>query len=144
MARTTVAEVRLKMSPGTQTIDQAAIDAVGRGQGIKDDLMRRARNVMDYQQSHVGVKTGRLRSSIRVEQDPDATTTVIAGLAGVTPELQYQMYGAAPHPITPRSPNGMLRFYWVKVGSYVAFRRVSHPGSAATRFVQDSVKYWVP
>lgn len=137
-------EVKLRASAGKQTIDEAAIQEVTHGRGVKDDFMRRARNVMDYQQANVGVKTGRLRSTIRIEQDDDATTSVIAGRAGETPYLGYQMYGAAPHVIRPRSSNGMLRFYWEKVGAQVAFRRVSHPGSKATRFVQESVKMWVP
>lgn len=139
-----IAEVKLKASAGKQNVDEAAVYQVTHGRGVKDDFMRRARNVMDYQQANVGVKTGRLRSTIRIEQEADATTSVIAGRAGETPYLGYQLYGAAPHVIRPRSSNGMLRFYWEKMGAHVAFRRVSHPGSKATRFVQESSRLWAP
>jgi hypothetical protein len=38
--------------------------------------------------------------------------------------------GAAPHRIVPKAGNrsGYLRFYWVKVGMFVRFRSVNHPG----------------
>lgn len=131
-----VIEVKFKGSAGDQRIDDAAIEDLKRSGGVRNDLERRADNVAAYQRSHVGVKTGRLLGTIRIEDAGDSID-ITAGRAGETPELGYQIYGTSPHAIVAHG--GLLSFFWEKVGSRVAFKRVSHPGSAANPFVQESI-----
>lgn len=131
-------DVRIRARAGDQNIDEAAIEELKYSGGVRRDIERRANNVAEYQRSHVGVKTGELLGTIRLE-DAGASIDVTAGRAGQTPQLGYHMYGTPSHEIKPRNPDGMLRFYWEKVGARVAFKRVSHPGGEATRFVQESI-----
>lgn len=56
--------------------------------------------------------------------------------------LRYAMSveeGAAPHVIRPRNPNGYLYFYWVKVGDWVAFKKVNHPGQKGKRYLANAL-----
>jgi len=133
-----VANVKLKAKPGSQDIDHAAIEAIKYSPGVQRDMHRRADNVAAYQRANVGVKTGQLLSTIRVEDDLPGVL-VTAGRAGVTPQLGYQIYGTSPHVIRPRNPGGRLVFFWDKVGAVVSLKKVNHPGTAANRFVQESI-----
>lgn len=136
-------EVHLKLSAGKQDIDQAAIEQLKYSPGVQRDIHRRAGNVADYMREHVGVKTGELRSTIRTEDDSPAVN-VMAGRAGQTPQLGYQMEGTSPHTITPRGPGYPLRFFWEKVGQNVAFMSVSHPGGKKNDFVRESIRAAAP
>lgn len=131
-------DVKLKFSYGDQEIDQAQIAALAYSPAVQRDMHRRADNVAAYQRANVGVKTGELLSTIRTEDDLPSVL-VTAGRAGQTPQLGYQIYGTAPHVIRPRNPEGTLTFFWEKVGRVVSFKRVSHPGTSANRFVQESI-----
>lgn len=142
MARTRV-PVKLKFSPGSQDIDQAEIERLRYSPGVQRDIERRANNVADYMRANVGVDTGELLSTIRVESD-GADRDVMAGRAGQTPQLGYQMNGAAPHIIRPKGTGYPLRFFWKKVGARVAFMQVSHPGSKKNDFVRESVRAAAP
>lgn len=132
-------DVKIKAKPGSQDIDHAAIEALKYGGGIQRDLHRRANNVANFQRFRVGVKTGELLSTIRVEDDLPSVL-VTAGRAGQTPQLGYQIYGTRRHVIRPRNAGGMLVFFWDKVGYVVRFKKVNHPGTKANRFVQDSLR----
>jgi hypothetical protein len=131
-------DVKLSLKPGSQNINSAEIEALKRSPGVQQDLHRRADNVAAYQRAHVGVKTGTLIGTIRVESAGDSVD-ITAGQAGLTPQLGYQIYGTSPHEIRARG-NGMLRFFWEKVGANVAFRKVSHPGTKRNPFVQESLR----
>lgn len=132
-------EVKLKCKPGDHNIDHAAIEQLKYGSGVQRDLHRRADNVANFQRFRVGVKTGELLSTIRTEDSlPDVLVT--AGRAGQTPQLGYQIYGTRSHVIRPRNPGGALAFFWEKAGAHVVFKKVSHPGTRANRFVQESVR----
>lgn len=131
-------EVKLKAKPGSQDIDQAAIDALAYAPGVQRDIHRRADNVAAYQRANVGVKTGELLSTIRTEEDPPAVL-VTAGRAGRTPQLGYQIYGTGPHVIRPRNPGGRLVFFWDKAGRVVYLKSVNHPGTRRNAFVQESI-----
>ena len=131
-------EVKVKASPGDHDIDHAEIERLKYSAGVQRDLHRRADNVANFQRFRVGVKTGELLSTIRVE-DELPSVLVTAGRAGRTPQLGYQIYGTAPHVIRPRNPGGTLVFFWEKAGRMAYFKKVNHPGTRANRFVQDSV-----
>lgn len=136
-------DVKLRVRPGDQDIDHAAIEQLRYGPGVQRDIHRRADNVAAYQRANVGVKTGELLSTIRTEDElPDVLVT--AGRTGQTPQLGYQIYGTSAHVIRPRNPGGLLVFYWAKVGRIVHFKSVNHPGTRANRFVQESVHAAAP
>lgn len=131
-------EVKLKCSPGDHNIDHAEIERLRYSQGVQRDIHRRADNVANFMRFRVGVKTGELLGTIRTEDElPSVLAT--AGRAGQTPQCGYQMYGTSSHIIRPRRAGGTLVFFWEKAGRMAYFKKVSHPGGAATRFVQDSV-----
>lgn len=141
--RTVEVKVKLKLSAGRQDIDHAAIEQIRYSAGVQRDIHRRADNVANYQRDHVGIKTGKLLSTIRTEDDgPDVN--VMAGRAGQTPQLGYQMYGTSPHGIVPRGPGYPLHFFWEKIGAVVDFMYVSHPGGRRNDFVRESVKAAAP
>ena len=131
-------DVKLKLSPGRQNIDTAAIDGLKYSPGIQADMRRRGGNVANYQRMMVGVKTGKLYGTIRVEDDRPGVT-VWAGRAGQTPQLGYQMFGTSPHTILPKRAGGRLSFFWAKAGAFVSLPRVSHPGTKRNDFVQSSI-----
>jgi hypothetical protein len=43
--------------------------------------------------------------------------------------------GTNPHKIVPKTPGGMLVFYWAKVGTIVHLRSVKHPGNRPYKFL---------
>jgi hypothetical protein len=135
--------VQLKFKPGSQDIDQAAIEQLRYSPGVQRDIHRRADNVANYMRANVGVKTGELRSTIRTEDD-GADVNVMAGRAGATPQLGYQMNGTSPHVIRPKGTGYPLRFFWEKVGQNVAFMKVNHPGGKKNDFVRESIRAAAP
>lgn len=139
----TVVDVKLKLSAGRQNVDQAAIDSLKYSPGVQADMRRRGENVAAYQRGAVGVKTGKLLSTIRVEDDRPGVV-VWAGRAGQTPQLGYQIFGTAPHPIYPKRAGGRLTFFWAKAGAVVSLPRVSHPGTKKNDFVRESIKAAAP
>lgn len=132
-------DVKLKASGGRQSINEAAIEQLRYSAGVQHDIHRRADRVAAYQRANVGVKTGALLSTIRVE-DESPSVLVTAGRAGRTPQLGYQIYGTRPHVIRPHGANGRLVFFWAKAGRVVSLRSVNHPGTKANRFVQESLR----
>lgn len=141
-------QIRIRARAGGQQVDNTYVKAVTEGPGVRQDLRRRAQRVMQYQKDHVGVKTGRLRGTIRIEEGGSdrgaASVTVMAGRTGATPYLGWHTEGTEPHGIAPRGTGYPLRFYWAKVGAWVAMSAVSHPGNPPNRFIQESARYWVP
>lgn len=130
-------DVRIKAGYGSQNVDEAAIEEMVRSGPIHRDIERRAGKVADYMRANCPVKTGRLLSTIRTE-DAGVSVDAIAGRAGETPYLGYQMYGTSPHEI--RGHGRDLNFFWEKRGVQFIGPKVSHPGNRANRFVQDSVQ----
>lgn len=131
-------DVHVKASPGDHDIDHAAIAALAFSPGVQRDIHRRADNVANFMRFRVGVKTGETLASIRTEDEAPAVLAT-AGYPGRTPQVGYQMFGTAAHVIRPRRAGGTLVFYWEKAGRMAYFKKVNHPGTKATRFVQDSV-----
>lgn len=122
--------------------DEAAIRAVFQSLNgpIGRDLDRRARRVEAAAKQLVGVKSGRLRGSIRRQGGGNqygAYVHVIAGIPGVTDYLQWHHFGSAPHIIRPRRARA-LRF---EVGGRVVFAtKVNHPGNRANPFLVAALR----
>lgn len=47
--------------------------------------------------------------------------------------------GARAHRITPRRPDGTLRFFWERTGRVEYFKAVNHPGVGATPFLTSAM-----
>jgi hypothetical protein len=87
----------------------------------------------------VAKRSGALAVSIKVGPKTrwagGITVTIGAGAGGGSAGRGRKGYalandqGAAPHVIRPKRKNGMLVFYWAKVGRVVHLRRVNHPGN---------------
>ena len=147
-SRTLAVDVRFRARPGAQEIDTQAISQVTNGPGVRRDLRRRAENVRDYQVRNVGVKSGRLRATVRIldrgTRNGSINIVVVMGRKSLTPYLSHHIYGTASHEIRPKGPGYPLRFYWPKVGAFVAFMKVQHPGTKANTVLTDSTRFWRP
>lgn len=143
--RVTDIEVRLRTKPGEQQIDSAAISRIKHGPGVRRDLRRRARNVQALAKTLVGVRTGRLRGTIRVSEGGHgrgdaASVAVIAGRPG----LRYTGWhhdGTRSHEIRPNSAKA-LRF--TSGGKVVFAKRVRHPGTTGSKFLLRATRAWRP
>lgn len=86
------------------------------------------------------VRSGKLRSMIRVQQSRDVQGRYTSGYEVVSnaPYTVYVVKDTEPHEIVPRNPGGVLRF---TVGTQVVFtRRVMHPGTKANDFLGRALK----
>jgi hypothetical protein len=71
-------------------------------------------------------KTGRLDASIVADTDDNWKS----GEAGSDiPESIFREFDTKAHFITPKKAGGMLRFYWEKIGKWIALPFVAHPGT---------------
>lgn len=68
------------------------------------------------------------------------TPNRIRGLCGTRVKYAMPIHeGARAHTIRPRNPDGVLRFYWARVGYVVYLKRVNHPGVGGTPFLTSSL-----
>jgi hypothetical protein len=54
------------------------------------------------------------------------------------PAWRFVNFGTVPHIIEAVNANA-LAFYWEKVGDFVFFKRVKHPGTKANPFVERAI-----
>lgn len=105
------------------------------------DVNERGRRVLAEARRRVGVQSGLLLSTIRLERGSNATgpyADIVAGVPGLTPYLGYHMEGTHAHVIRPRRRGGALRF--VSNGRVVFARQVRHPGTRANDFLRDALR----
>ena len=78
-------------------------------------------------------------------------TSIIAGRGRWGRELEGRVFAMAPyakfvhegtirHTIKPKSPFGVLRFFWHKAGRVVYMKRVTHPGTRRTPFLSEHLR----
>lgn len=102
-----------------------------------------SRRMVQIAQEEAPVRTGRLRANIKPM--PFKMTGPYKGEGGVgvrkqdVPYAGFVMYGTRPHVIRCRRPAYALHFYWDKVGSWVFFDRVNHPGTKPNRFLERAM-----
>lgn len=107
-----------------------------RGSTINDRLVAAAK-------AEAPVKTGRLRDNIKAM--PFKMTGPHKGEGGVgidkqaVPYAGYVRWGTRPHVIRCRRPAYALHFYWKKVGAWVFFDKVNHPGTKPNYFLERAV-----
>jgi hypothetical protein len=115
--------------------------------GVMKDLVRRGNVVMLVAKTFVRVRTGRLRTLIRLQVNAKkASVTVMAGRPGLTPYTMFEHDGTHPHIITAKNRGrgkkrraGYLRF---TVGGQVVFRRsVKHPGTTGSQFLVRALPF---
>lgn len=106
----------------------------------KEDAKKRAQKVLRAakQEAPVG-KTGELANSITVTQSRETTGQWSAGF-DVTANAPYAVFvheGTRPHKIVGHP---LLAFFWPKVGRFVAFHSVNHPGTKPNRFLVRALR----
>lgn len=102
------------------------------------ELKRRADRVRDAAKRQVGVKTGRLKRSIRVYNHNKVRFGQTLRIGTSVPYAKYHHDGTKPHMIYPNKKQ-VLKF---KSGSTIVFtRKVHHPGTKPNRFLKDNIKY---
>lgn len=110
---------------------------------IRTDIRRRARNVQLAVLPRIPRRTGRLASTLRVDEGFEGAgrpyVDVIVGIDGVTDYLGYILNGTPPHVITPHEdrPNPHLRF--LSGGGVVFAKSVNHPGTRANDFLTPAL-----
>jgi len=110
-------------------------------ESILDRIARQAKVIVERPGNHPYSKTGRMRESIGTTpikgvNQYSVTGSVTAG-GDLAPYAVYVHEGTRPHVIKarPENPTGMLRFYWVKRGTYVTeeLRRVTVVGDTGKK-----------
>lgn len=77
-------------------------------------------------------RTGNLRRTTRLIEKNDRTVELRTGV----PYARWVEFGTSAHVITPKTPNGSLRFF-VK-GQTVFANKVNHPGTKPRPFMEDA------
>lgn len=125
MTRFRYASLKVDRSAMRRLLDAAPGSAFG------NDLDRRAARVASRARQLVGVDTGLLRSTIRIERGA-GYRDIVAGRTGQTRYTGWHHDGTTAHVIRPRRAKA-LRFV---VGGRVVFAaKVQHPGSRGTKFL---------
>ena len=78
--------------------------------------------------------TGRLQS--RIKANRGRWVYELEGRVIAVPEHALWVHeGTRPHAIVPRTPGGLLVFYWPKAGKTVFMKKVNHPGMMPNPFL---------
>jgi hypothetical protein len=104
--------------------------------GVKRDLDRRARLVKAEAERLVGVDSGRLKRTIRIERGP-GFVEVVAGRPGKTPYLGWHMAGTPPHVIRVRRRKALR---WYVNGQPRFATKVMHPGTRPNDFLRNALR----
>lgn len=122
-------------------IDAEAVTAYVRSKNgpIMQDIDRRATRVQTVMRAYVPVRTGYLLSTIRKQRSYiKGSVTVIAGSKKID-YTAYVNYGTRPHTIAARNKQ-YLRFV-TSSGQIVFAKRVQHPGTKPTYFIDRAMIY---
>lgn len=122
-------------------IDDAAVQSWVRDRNgpVMRDLDARATRVQTVMRAYVRVRTGYLLSTIRKRRSyVRGSVTVIAGSTKID-YTAYENYGTRPHTIAARNKQ-YLRFV-TKSGQLVFAKRVNHPGTHGSFFIDRAMIY---
>lgn len=97
---------------------------------VANRITQRARN-------QVGVKTGRLKASIKFQHIQRAGETAVK-IGAYTHYAKMHHEGTRPHVITPNRPGGQLVF--VKGSRIIRTPLVNHPGTKPNRYLTDQLR----
>lgn len=101
---------------------------------VAGDLVRRGLKVTNKAKQLVGVRTGRLRSSIRGRMGRDSRGLVYVVGTDVSYALMHHD-GTRPHIIRPKTKRVL---YWK--GARHPVREVHHPGTKGTKFLTRALE----
>lgn len=100
-------------------------------------LHKVANRIQQGAKRQVGVKTGALKNSIRIEHFKAPGGAAVR----VGSKLNYAYLhheGSKPHLITPKDPGGVLIF--TKGARVITTRQVLHPGTKPNRYLSDQLR----
>lgn len=100
------------------------------------DLRKRAKKVLVAAKAQVGVRTGKLKASIKMNHGRD----LLGQYVQVGSSLKYALAhheGTKPHVITPKRAE-FLRFS--SRGRVIYSRAVLHPGTKPNRYLTDNLR----
>lgn len=103
------------------------------------DAKKRATKVLAVAKIEAPSKTGELRRGIRMSQSRDVKGRWSTGydVESTAPYSLFVIKGTKPHTI---EGNPYLAFFWPKVGKFVVFRSVNHPGTRANNFLSRALR----
>jgi len=94
-------------------------------------------------------KSGDTQRSISVRRSLITPTRIEYVARVTTPQSSWVNDGTPPHRITPRDPNGVLRFQWpgapahlVHKDGFVYLKGVDHPGYAGDGWWDNTIRRW--
>lgn len=103
------------------------------------DAKKRAQKVYGAAYATAPDDTGYLKSQLRVARSREGTGRYAAGweVQSNAPYSLFVIKGTRPHTITG---NPLLGFFWPKVGQFVVFHSVQHPGTRANNFLSRALR----
>lgn len=105
-----------------------------------EDAKKRATRTLNFARLEAPVgKTGELRNRLDMSQSRDVRGRYSTGydVNSNAPHSIYVIKGTRPHVI---EGNPLLAFFWPKVGQFVVFPKVNHPGTKANNFLQRALR----
>ena len=121
------------------TLDYRAINrALNSPSGMTGRHMyKKAKAVQFAAKRQVGVRTGRLKNSIRIYNHRGHATGQEMYIGSAVPYALLHHEGARRHRIEAKGKKSYLRF---RSGSKIVFRRsVNHPGTKPNRYLTDNL-----
>lgn len=105
------------------------------------DAKKRAQKVYGVAYVEAPDKSGFLKSQLRVARSREGSGRYAAGweVQSNAPYSLFVIKGTKPHRI-PKTGNAKLAFFWPKVGSFVVFASVDHPGTRANNFLSRALR----
>lgn len=103
------------------------------------DAKKRAVKVLAKAVEEAPSKTGALRRGLRMSQSRDTRGRWSTGydVISTADHTLFVIKGTRPHTITG---NPLLGFFWPKVGQFVVFHSVNHPGTRANNFLSRALR----
>lgn len=103
------------------------------------DAKKRAQKVYGAAYAEAPDNTGYLKSQLRVARSREGSGRYAAGweVQSNAPYSLFVIKGTKPHKITGKP---LLGFFWPKVGQFVVFASVEHPGTRPNNFMSRALR----
>ena len=117
----------------------AMYDTLRRPRGMVGRHMgRRAQIFITAAKLQVGKKTGRLESSIQVQEHKAEPYGQLMRVGSTVKHARLHHQGTRPHIIRPKEQGGVLAFR--KGSRMIVTREVRHPGTKPNRYLTDNLE----
>lgn len=125
----------------TVVIDKAAVDVFRGWNGpVGHSVNRLAKETEWRARTLANKRTGRMVSKMETQKGKWSKGIEFKVGTSVPYALFMHEGVLTPHPIKPKTPGGLLVFYWPKVGHVVHFKRVMHPGNRPYKFLERALE----